>query len=96
MTCITSFNIFVCSLPDSLNRFIKSGIVMASKRSSPATEELAKAINAFGVHLYQTIKETRDGENMFFSPLSISTAMAMTHLGARGDYSQTNRGSFPF
>ena len=52
---------------------------------SSSTYELANAINEFGVHLYQTIKETRDGENMFFSPLSISTAMAMTQLGARGD-----------
>ena len=64
------------------------GTVMASKRCAPATdttEELPKAVNVFGVHLYQTIKESRDGENMFFSPLSISTAMGMTQLGARGD-----------
>ena len=52
---------------------------------SSSTYELANAINEFGVHLYQTIKETRDGENMFLSPLGISTAMAMTQLGARGD-----------
>ena len=52
---------------------------------SSSTYELANAINEFGVHLYQTIKPSRDGENMFFSPLSISTAMAMTQLGARGD-----------
>ena len=26
-----------------------------------------------------------EGKNLFFSPLSISTAIAMTHLGARGD-----------
>ena len=58
---------------------------MASKPLSPAPNKFVTAANEFGVHLYQTIKETRDGENMFFSPLGISTAMAMTHLGARGD-----------
>ena len=64
------------------------GTVMASKRCSPAadtTEELPKAVNAFGVHLYQTITQTQDEENVFFSPVSIATAMAMTQLGARGN-----------
>ena len=58
---------------------------MAINPLSTGPDEFAKAVNEFGIHLYQTIKEARDGENMFFSPLSISTAMAMTHLGARGD-----------
>jgi len=59
-----------------------------SRDTSPDTtaEELARlaADNAaFGWKLYSEI--VKDGENLFFSPHSISVALAMTWAGARGN-----------
>lgn len=39
--------------------------------------------SAFGFDLYQSLKENKG--NLFFSPYSISTALAMTYAGARGE-----------
>jgi serpin B len=44
---------------------------------------LAEGNSAFAFDLYQALKD-RDG-NLFFSPHSISTALAMTYAGARGE-----------
>jgi len=46
------------------------------------TDELASAGNAFAFDLYQRLR-TQEG-NLFLSPYSISTALAMTYGGARG------------
>ncbi|HEV8062404.1 MAG TPA: serpin family protein [Gemmataceae bacterium] len=45
--------------------------------------DLVQGNNAFAVDLYREIR-TQPG-NLFFSPESISTALAMTYAGARGD-----------
>jgi serpin B len=45
--------------------------------------ELVQGNNAFAVELYQQLKN--DPGNLFFSPESISIALAMTYAGARGD-----------
>ncbi|XP_034438857.1 leukocyte elastase inhibitor-like [Hippoglossus hippoglossus] len=37
------------------------------------------------VELYRTLSQANPSGNMFFSPLSISSALAMVYLGARGD-----------
>src|SRR5262245_18410507 len=44
--------------------------------------KVASANNRFGLDLYQRTKATK--ENLFFSPFSISSALAMTYAGARG------------
>ena len=46
-------------------------------------EELADGNSAFAFDLYRTLAE-EDG-NLFFSPYSISIALAMTQVGARGE-----------
>jgi serpin B len=39
----------------------------------------------FALDLYQKLKADRKGQNIFLSPFSISTALAMTYTGARGE-----------
>jgi len=58
-----------------------------------APQEDVKAVvegnNAFAVDLYHRLR-TREG-NLFFSPYSISTALAMTYAGARGETAEEMR-----
>ena len=44
---------------------------------------LARGNTAFAFDLYEALRE--DGGNLFYSPYSISLALAMTYAGARGD-----------
>ena len=48
--------------------------------------ELVAGNNAFAFDLYQELQSEKG--NLFFSPYSISTALAMTYAGARGDTQQ--------
>ena len=48
-----------------------------------AANQLAWTTRAFAIDLYHQLS-TKDG-NLFFSPYNISTALAMTYDGARGD-----------
>ncbi len=45
-------------------------------------EELIKATSTFSIELYSQLRETE--KNLFFSPFSIFTALAMVYAGARG------------
>src|SRR5262249_14438778 len=46
---------------------------------------VVKGNDAFAFDLYAQLARERPGKNLFFSPCSISTALAMTYAGARGD-----------
>ncbi|MEM7130894.1 MAG: serpin family protein [Chloroflexota bacterium] len=48
--------------------------------------ELVAGNSEFAFDLYHTIRES--DENLFYSPYSISTALAMTYVGARGNTEQ--------
>uniref|UniRef100_A0A8C3WPV2 Serpin domain-containing protein n=1 Tax=Catagonus wagneri TaxID=51154 RepID=A0A8C3WPV2_9CETA len=44
---------------------------------------LSESIIGFAVDLFQQIRRSKEG-NIFYSPLSIMSALAMTYLGSRG------------
>ncbi len=46
--------------------------------------ELVSGLTSFTLDFYQAIQQDQSG-NLFFSPYSISTALAMTYAGARGE-----------
>ncbi|CAH1777314.1 unnamed protein product, partial [Owenia fusiformis] len=47
-------------------------------------EELSAAINKFGIDMYMELSASHPNENVFFSPISITTALSMLMLGAKG------------
>lgn len=50
-----------------------------------AMENLADATSQFALDLFQKLNEAHPTGNVFFSPVSISSALAMIYLGARGN-----------
>uniref|UniRef100_A0A8C9GAL7 Serpin domain-containing protein n=1 Tax=Pavo cristatus TaxID=9049 RepID=A0A8C9GAL7_PAVCR len=48
-------------------------------------ESLSNANGRFALDLFRRVNETNPSGNVFFSPLSISTALAMVLLGSRGN-----------
>src|SRR5688572_18824414 len=54
-------------------------------------DDLSKANNAFAMDLYKKIGDANTGKNLFFSPISISTAFGMVNLGARGKTREQTR-----
>ena len=50
-----------------------------------APQTIAKGINMLAIDLYKTLAKEHTNKNLFFSPLSISSAFAMAYAGARGD-----------
>ncbi|HZF40612.1 MAG TPA: serpin family protein, partial [Blastocatellia bacterium] len=46
---------------------------------------LAAASNAFGFDLFQQLWRQAENKNVFFSPLSVTVALAMTYNGAAGE-----------
>ncbi len=69
------------------------------KDDSEATPEKVNAVvnanNEFAFDLYSKYKDEKEG-NIFFSPYSISTALAMTYEGARGQTAEEMQNVFHF
>jgi serpin B len=59
------------------------GRIVAPDLSDAELDELVHCNGAFAFDLYRLLSESDD--NLFFSPYSISAALAMTYAGARGD-----------
>lgn len=45
---------------------------------------VSTSVGKFTVDLFNKLNETNKGKNIFFSPWSISAALALTYLGAKG------------
>lgn len=56
---------------------------MEMEKNKLDTETTVKGNTAFAIDLYEKLKGAKG--NLFFSPYSISTALAMTYAGARGN-----------
>jgi serpin B len=50
--------------------------------------DVANGNNAFALDLYRILREEKKDGNLFYSPYSISLALAMTYAGARGQTEQ--------
>lgn len=62
-------------------------LTIASTRAaaiSPELQPLVHGNNQFAFDMYRGLAGGAEGENLFFSPFSVSTALAMTYAGARG------------
>ena len=62
------------------------GTVLSPAAAQSTNKCVAPANTAFALDLYQ--RERTNAGNLFFSPYSISTALAMTYAGARGQTAQ--------
>jgi serpin B len=60
---------------------------LTSDATDAETAELVAGNSAFTFDLYHRLREEQDG-NLFYSPYSISSALAMTYAGARGQTEQ--------
>jgi len=63
----------------SLSRTVKQNV------DANSTNALVQGLNTFAFDLYSELKKGNEGENLFFSPLSISTALAIVYPGAVGE-----------
>src|SRR5262245_37576697 len=54
-------------------------------KSATMNSNLAAASNAFGFDLFQRLRSQAADKNVFFSPLSVTVALAMTYNGAAGE-----------
>lgn len=70
-------------LPRSTLRLVV--LVLALPLAASATTDIATSINALGLDLYRQQIKSADGANVLLSPYSISSALAMTYLGADGE-----------
>ncbi len=76
----------------------RSGSVKAddSGATVEGIEVVEKANNEFALKLYSKLAKDNEGENLFFSPYSISTALAMTYEGAESKTAEEIREVFGF
>jgi serpin B len=78
-----SLALVACSNPVVAD-ILKSKKVRELSPSPNDLSALVRGNSAFAMDLYQSLKTQNDG-NMFYSPYSLSLALAMAHAGARGD-----------
>ncbi len=68
------------------SQVVRADVARVTRPDAPAQDltELVSGNNAFAFDLYRALRGRREG-NLFYSPFSISIALAMTWAGARGE-----------
>jgi serpin B len=88
-TVVLAMVIWLMAAPVRLQRNADAAVLESLREASQqqATEKfnqaLVKGNNEFALTLYRNLSEPEG--NIFFSPFSVSSALAMTYLGARGE-----------
>ena len=75
---------------------IKADFSVSSVEPISKAEPIIEASNQFALEFYAHLKDKEKGENVFFSPYSISTAMAMLYEGARNETANEIQSVFHF
>lgn len=60
-------------------------MAFAHYRTSPVMATISSSNTAFALELLRTLSQANPTGNIFVSPLSITSALAMVYLGAKGD-----------
>ena len=71
-------------MPFSPDRSRKNEVSFAADKENTHISELVSANTAFGFKLFKELIHQDRESNVFISPLSVSTALAMTYNGAAG------------
>jgi len=61
------------------------GDLLAAEDGMAPTKQVVQANSTFAFDLYRQLAKENQGKNLFFSPYSVSGALAMTAEGARGE-----------
>ena len=90
----TMVAVMACSNLDGLDSGGRApGVAVASEKQRVSSPDVSDADldaviegnSAFAFDLYRLLAESEEAGNLFYSPHSISLALAMTHAGARGE-----------
>ena len=63
--------------------FLNAFLISAEEVDKTMVTKIVEGNTSFALDLFEQIRS--DGENLFFSPYSVSTALVMTYAGARGE-----------
>ncbi len=95
LAVIVVLSLVGCGSSGGLLPVVGASVAQSSKprQAAPnvAPSDLADAVNgnsAFAFDLYRFLKKEENDSNLFYSPYSISLALAMTYAGARGQTEQ--------
>lgn len=64
---------------------VRANLPESQVEGATLTRQAVQASNAFATDLYRHLAQEQDGENLFFSPYSIASALTMIAEGARGE-----------
>lgn len=78
--CILSFSLFHCDGGDDPNPSVSK----LNCTDNPEACKLSEATNKFGFDIFKKLESEKPEDNLFISPLSISSALSMTLNGANG------------
>nr|XP_002732469.1 PREDICTED: leukocyte elastase inhibitor-like [Saccoglossus kowalevskii] len=73
-----------------------SGISRENPRQLPSLSLVAESVEEFSFALYKLLSNQYEGKNVIFSPFSLSSALAMTYLGTKGESATQIEGTLKY